>query len=62
MLTEKVTFVLGRITPVKYKDFGSNSLPNCGKIVYCAFYLEGSGEPWSWSQQTCRHQTCRPWT
>ena len=28
MLTENITFVLGRVTPVKYKDFGSNSFPN----------------------------------
>ena len=28
MLTDNITFVLGRITPVKYKHFGSNSFPN----------------------------------
>ena len=28
MLTENITFVLGRVTPVKYKNFVSNSFPN----------------------------------
>ena len=28
MLTENITFVLVRITHVKYKDFGSNSFAN----------------------------------
>ena len=62
MLTENITFVLGRVTPVKYKSFGSNGFPNSVVRQYIVPLLRREWGTVELVTTDFCHHTCRPWT